>query len=67
MSESKLKKGEIVTLLTSYCGDIRTGCTDRLPCHECLKMCNTFELQGESMATYTGKAGDTKATTNKGE
>jgi len=28
-----------VLLLTSYCGE-EDGCTDQLPCDDCLKMCN---------------------------
>jgi len=33
-----------VLLLTSYCDE--EGCTDDLPCLECLKMCNTADLIG---------------------
>jgi hypothetical protein len=53
MSTSTLQKGQIVTLLTSYCGD--KGCTDRHPCKECIPMCNTFELTGKVIAKYKGQ------------
>ena len=56
-SESVLKKGEIVTLLTSYCDEGSTYCTDQYPCKECIPMCNTFELTENVIATYKGQVG----------
>ncbi len=56
-SESVLKKGEIVTLLTSYCDDDSADCTDQYPCKECIAMCNTYELTEKVIATYKGQVG----------
>ena len=52
MSEDKLGKGSIVTLLASYCED--SDCTDRLPCYECVKMCNQYEIQEFVPVLYKG-------------
>lgn len=55
MSTTILEKGEIVTLLTSYCGEDNKDCTDRHPCKDCIPMCNTFELTEKVIAIYTGQ------------
>jgi len=34
-----------VLLMASYCGD----CTDRLPCEDCLKMCNIVLVEKENI------------------
>lgn len=36
-------------LLTSYCGEDDEGCTDALPCYECLKMCNVLIASQEQV------------------
>jgi len=55
MSTTILEKGEIVTLLTSYCGEDNKDRTDRHPCKDCIPMCNTFELTSSAAATYAGQ------------
>lgn len=35
-----------VLLLASYCGTDGDGCTDDLPCLDCLKMCNIVTVRG---------------------
>jgi hypothetical protein len=34
-----------VLVLTSYCSGV-PGCTDDLPCIDCLRMCNTVTMSG---------------------
>jgi len=51
----QLKKGTVITLLTSYCEGDNEKCTDRLPCIECIKMCNTFELKNTVRVAYKGE------------
>ena len=63
MNSSVLQKGQIVTLLTSYCVDDSQGrCTDRQPCVECVSMCNTYELTERVVAEYRGEVKNTHKT-----
>lgn len=55
MGKTILPKGQVITLLTSYCGDDNRECTDRRPCNECVDMCNTFELQEAVEADHKGQ------------
>lgn len=57
ISSSLLEKGEIITILTSYCGGDNKKCTNRHPCKYCIPMCNTFELTAEVVAEYSGQVG----------
>lgn len=41
----KMKKGTHVLLLASYCGGNNVDCTAKLPCINCLKMCNAAILK----------------------
>ncbi|CAO99394.1 hypothetical protein D9623_33450 (plasmid) [Azospirillum brasilense] len=40
-------KDQRVLLLASYCGGDTPGCTEELPCDECLRMCNVAVASGE--------------------
>ena len=53
----KLRKKNIVLLLTSYC-EANEDCTDRNPCMFCLPMCNIFELTEDATGTLTGVLGN---------
>jgi len=55
MSATILPKGTMVLLLTSYCPDEKGDCSDSVPCSECLKMCNTFEIRKPVPADYKGQ------------
>ena len=55
MSEYVIPKGTIVTLLTSFCGNEFTDCTDSNPCRECVNMCNTYEMKSNTWAIYRGQ------------
>lgn len=36
-----------VLLLASYCGDENPDCSDKVPCPDCLAMCNVYEVDFE--------------------
>lgn len=42
-----------VLLLTSYCGD-ESDCSERVPCHDCLLMCNVAVVEVNSEKVYGG-------------
>lgn len=58
MRTTVFQRGKAVTLLTSYCGDDKEGCTDRHPCEVCISMCNTYKLIDDVPAIYTGQVGE---------
>ena len=39
-----------VLLLTSYCGDKNSNCTNIKPCDECLKMCNIAFIEKSAIS-----------------
>ena len=54
--EMILPAGTTLTLLASYCGDNEyDDCTDKLPCKECLAMCNQYMLLHRAEAEYVGE------------
>ena len=60
MTQRILDKGTTVTLLASYCGEEFVDCTDDMPCRECLKMCNNYELVDKVWARYIGQVDKTE-------
>lgn len=54
-----LKKGQVVTLLTSYCDNIE-NCTPLQPCLDCIAMCNQFELMSDVDVKYLHEVGERK-------
>lgn len=43
-----------VLLITSYCGEEDTNCTNEAPCINCLKMCNIVDMEGIITEEYGG-------------
>lgn len=54
MTDGKLKKGNSVLYLASYCDDDDPTCTDDMPCLECLKMSNVAVLKEDCAAEIRG-------------
>lgn len=49
---SKLKHGTRILLLSSYCDN--SGCSDLLPCRDCLVICNVARLQSNVLIDVLG-------------
>lgn len=54
-----------ILLLTSYCGDDNSSCSDDHPCLDCLKMCNIVEIPDDTkiLKNYGGWDYDEKVET----
>lgn len=48
------KKKRNILLLTSYCSDNETNCSNEKPCIDCLSMCNIFKVDEIDLKEYVG-------------
>jgi len=48
------KIGNYSLLLCSYCGSNNNECSDKLPCPECLEMCNVAKIENGGIKVIGG-------------
>ena len=53
--------GYSVALLASYCGDDTSGCTDKTPCLDCVKMANVYKVPKFALGEFVGELGNIAA------